>query len=215
MLLFLLAACTAPDGIALDDTAAEDTGAPDDTGADTDTDTGPDDTNTAPVDRDADGSPADEDCDDLDGAVFPGAEEVWNGVDDDCDAVVDGDGDWTGEVRLNASAVYEGRRYDFTLDCPFDGTRAAGAFDWAITCTPDAEDVNAQRLLGATLVVTPKDTDAPDARWAGAVEFTSGNGWDSDGEGVIDVDGFDDADVDVEMAGVSLAASGSGEIARV
>ncbi len=55
---------------------------------DTDTqDTGPiGSTGTAVVDLDSDGSPADEDCDDGNGAVYPGnVETPYNGLDDDCD----------------------------------------------------------------------------------------------------------------------------------
>ncbi len=46
---------------------------------------------TGPVDADGDGSPAWLDCDDGDPAVFPGAAESCNGVDDDCDEQIDED----------------------------------------------------------------------------------------------------------------------------
>ncbi len=42
-----------------------------------------------PVDGDGDGVPVDEDCDDSDPDVSPEADEVCNGVDDDCDGTVD------------------------------------------------------------------------------------------------------------------------------
>lgn len=42
------------------------------------------------VDADGDGWPDDQDCAPEDAAVYPGAEEVCNGVDDDCDGAVDG-----------------------------------------------------------------------------------------------------------------------------
>ena len=40
-------------------------------------------------DDDNDGVPDEEDCDSLDAAVFPGAEEICNGIDDNCDEQVD------------------------------------------------------------------------------------------------------------------------------
>jgi hypothetical protein len=40
-------------------------------------------------DADQDGFPVGEDCDDADPAVFPGATEVCNDVDDDCDGLID------------------------------------------------------------------------------------------------------------------------------
>src|SRR5689334_16258535 len=70
-----------------------------DTGSDTDTDTG-----TEPLDEDGDGFSIDEDCDDTDAAIHPGAQEVGSdGLDNDCDSAVDCDdtdliGDWVGDV---------------------------------------------------------------------------------------------------------------------
>ncbi len=49
----------------------------------------PEDTGEPPVDADGDGHDATVDCDDSDPAVFPGADELCNGIDDDCDAEVD------------------------------------------------------------------------------------------------------------------------------
>jgi predicted outer membrane repeat protein len=51
------------------------------------------------IDEDGDTYPAGVDCDDADSAVHPGAEEVCNGIDDDCDGVVDaGCPEDTGEI---------------------------------------------------------------------------------------------------------------------
>ena len=50
----------------------------------------PDDSGTfADTDADDDGHPASEDCDDQNASVFPGAPELCNGVDDDCDGTID------------------------------------------------------------------------------------------------------------------------------
>ena len=41
------------------------------------------------VDRDRDGIPRTSDCDDADPAIYPGAEEACDGVDNDCSGIVD------------------------------------------------------------------------------------------------------------------------------
>ena len=60
----------------------------DDSDDDTDDDDASDD-DTAPVDNDGDGWDSDEDCDDSDPDIHPDAEEVDDGVDNDCDGMVD------------------------------------------------------------------------------------------------------------------------------
>ena len=67
---------------------ALDTGDSGDTG---DEETGLDDTGDAPVDADGDGFLETDDCDDADPTTFPGAEEVCDGADNDCDGEVDED----------------------------------------------------------------------------------------------------------------------------
>ena len=49
------------------------------------------DEDTGPVDADGDGHAVDDDCDDTDASVHPGADERCNGIDDDCDGTVDED----------------------------------------------------------------------------------------------------------------------------
>ena len=51
-------------------------------------------------DRDLDGFHEFEDCDDLVSTTFPGASELWNGVDDDCDQIIDDGIDRSSSVTL-------------------------------------------------------------------------------------------------------------------
>ncbi|MCB9797128.1 MAG: putative metal-binding motif-containing protein, partial [Alphaproteobacteria bacterium] len=49
----------------------------------------PDDSGGGEVDADGDGVPAGEDCDDDDAGVYPGATELCDDVDNNCDGAVD------------------------------------------------------------------------------------------------------------------------------
>ena len=81
----LLAGCPTGMGEPDDDTATID----DDDATIDDDDSGPDDDDSSDPDGDGDGFLPPEDCDDDDPEVHPGAEEVCNGLDDDCDGDVD------------------------------------------------------------------------------------------------------------------------------
>ncbi|MBN2798189.1 MAG: hypothetical protein JXX28_03510 [Deltaproteobacteria bacterium] len=83
-----------------------------------------------PVDLDNDGTTADLDCDDLDASAHPGAEEVCDGVDNDCDGEVDngaldalsfyadGDGDGYGDAGAAIEACAQPAGYvTSSTDC--------------------------------------------------------------------------------------------------
>jgi len=99
------------------------TGCPDNVKPD---DTGVIDSNL--VDADGDGSTADEDCDDSDPDVHPGAEEICNALDDDCDGEIDegagalvyadADDDGWGNAEVTANACAPGDGWVDTVgDC--------------------------------------------------------------------------------------------------
>ncbi|MCK6523864.1 hypothetical protein L6R49_20850 [Myxococcota bacterium] len=159
------------------DETGDDSAAPDDSEE-------PVDTGEAPEDKDGDGVFTPEDCDDRDPAVAPGAEELFNGVDDDCDGQTDANGAWSGTADLDATATYEGKRYTFALRCPVTMERDTLYAEWEIVCEPDPDDSWAMLLLGERLTITPLDAYCWDLTlWEGAFIVRSSNGWDSEGEG--------------------------------
>jgi hypothetical protein len=100
LVLVLLVGCSrgytdkGNDPVGEDDTGGRDSAvdtdtSADDTGGDTDTE----DTTPPPVDEDGDGVTADEDCDDGDATVYPGAAELCDGKDNNCDGRFDIDDD--------------------------------------------------------------------------------------------------------------------------
>ena len=107
--LLLLLACTAPK---VDDPATRDDSEP-----------------SLPIDADGDGWFSPDDCDDGDPAVYPGATEACNGVDDDCDGFVDeeltpprwyadADGDGWGDASVFVDACVAPEGYvDDATDC--------------------------------------------------------------------------------------------------
>jgi len=156
VLLLLLPACR-----------NKDTGI-DDTGSVTTTDSA-----TEVVDLDGDGSPADVDCDDSNGAVYPGNTETpYNGLDDDCDEAtpdddLDGDGaglaedcdDEDPDRTPGATEVCDGK----DNDCNGHVDDAVGDLFYADEDTDGYGDPDAsvQSCQGATGYVAD-DTDCDD-----------------------------------------------------
>jgi len=148
--------------------------------------TKPDD--TAPegdVDMDGDGFLSEEDCDDDDPAVFPGAVEHCNGYDDDCDGYVDDD-----DPSVDADL-------ELSLDGDGDGWGSMDAADQAAFCEvpdegwvddgTDCDDDDADIHPGAQEYCNEIDDDCDgDIDEEGALDST----WYLDGDG----DSFGDDD---------------------
>ena len=208
-------ACTGPAAVE-DDTDAVDT-APDtsvdtqDTG-DTE-DTAP--VDTGPFDNDGDGHPRADDCDDDNADVYPGAEETFDGEDDDCDGNVDANGDYRGNHKWQGRAWFQGQPHDFTFQCPTVLTRELVNAYWTVTCTPDPSDEWAQLLVGETLTIEPKDPYLWDLEvWTGDVIITSSNGWDTTGTGQALWKNMDEVVVSTVLDTNYLDFSGNGRLYR-
>ncbi|MBN2798834.1 MAG: hypothetical protein JXX28_06760 [Deltaproteobacteria bacterium] len=159
-----------------------------------------------PVDLDGDGTTADLDCDDLDAAAHPGAEEVCDGVDNDCDGEVDNsavdaspyyadaDGDGYGDATttLDACSVPAGYVANDT-DC--DDADAAFHPGAPETDCADPADYNCDGSVGyadADADGVPACEECDDSRadvFPGADEVC--DGIDNDCDGSADEDPID------------------------
>ena len=162
-----------------------------------------------PQDADLDGFDETEDCDDTDRAVYPGAEEVWNDVDDDCDGRVDADGVFLGEVPVVATAIYEGAAYRYEMTCPASVTRAVPQMSLLLTCTPDPEEPLADLLLGETLTIEGASETVSLDTWSGIVDITSSGGWDTWADAELSWSDWDTVAFAFGRATVSLEISGA------
>ena len=141
----------------------------------------PDDSGTfADTDADDDGHPASEDCDDQNASVFPGAPELCNGVDDDCDGTID-------EEASDASTWF--------ADTDADGFGDAAAPARACTVpadhvadSSDCDDTTAEHHPGADETCDGDDDDCDgEIDEATAIDATT---WYAD----ADADGYGDPD---------------------
>ena len=135
----------------------------DDTAAATDGDggmtTGGDDgTGTdVPVDADGDGVSLESDCDDTDNTVFPGADELCDGVDNDCDGDVDEDPVEGTTTFLDADGDGYGDPETAQLSCdPPSGTVLDGS---------DCDDDSAWVYPGAPEICDGRQTDCAATDW--------------------------------------------------
>ncbi len=143
------------------------------------------------VDADNDGHCAEVDCDDNNSAVNSGAEEVCDGVDNDCD-------DETDEVEVgwcgDEAGCIGGRCIDFF--CDFVDPDVHSDFDGIVDCIeeqwgtdPELGDSDGDGLCDGADLSSVGDTDMP------CIGEYAHHGRDTDGDGTIDaLDPDDDGD---------------------
>ena len=141
-----------------------------------------------PIDADLDGSPEAEDCDDSDATAFPGAVEVCDGVDNDCDGGVDNEAADMATVWLDADGDGHGNPALPDTACEV----AAGYVDNDADCDDSRADIHP----GAT---EADCTDPTDYNCDGSTGYA-----DEDSDGVPACEDCDDTDPKVNPQGVEL-----------
>ncbi|MFA6131754.1 MAG: putative metal-binding motif-containing protein [Patescibacteria group bacterium] len=166
-------ACDQPPGFIEDDTDCDDSDPAYHPGATEDDCTDPNDYNcdgsSALTDADTDGWAACEDCDDLDATINPGAAEVCDDLDQDCDGTaddgiatipqyqdLDGDGHGNALVSTEDCAVLDGYVTDAT-DC--DDTNAAINPDEVEVCDGVDQDCDGTADDGLVTIIQFQDSD--------------------------------------------------------
>ncbi len=120
----------------------------------------------------------DTDCDDTDAAVFPGATEVCNGVDDDCNSIVD-------DGAVDATTWYADTDGDAFGDIGATQAECAAPAGYIADAT-DCDDTDASVHPGATEVCNGVDDDCNSIVDDAATDATT---WYAD----VDNDAFGDA----------------------
>lgn len=133
------------------------------------------------IDRDEDGWTADVDCNDLDPRVNPGAEEVfWNGIDDNCDGRVDGNGLYLGDADVTFRATIEGVNHRWDLSCETRVDRLGWSISLRISCDAPEEDPVALQAMGERFTVVQVENIADEESYAGGGRLESEAGWGTD-----------------------------------
>jgi serine protease len=118
------------DDATADDDDDDDTSVDDDDTSGDDDDTSGDDDDTSGDDTDGDGFASNQDCDDGNSSIYPGATEECDLVDSDCDGSLSegcgssGDDDDDHDISE--------QRYTFTLGCSMRAGRTGGGIGWAL-----------------------------------------------------------------------------------
>lgn len=124
---------------------------------------------TQVIDEDGDGfSVEDGDCDDTDSAIYPGAEELCNGLDDDCDGVVDEEP--TDPLLSLSQSCYSGPA----------GTEGVGSCQAGVQSCSGGTFGNCE----GEVIPTAEVCDGIDNNCDGEVD--DGGVCDADGDGVLD-----------------------------
>ena len=135
-------------------------------------------------DIDQDGFTEDVDCDDWNPNVYPGATEILNNIDDDCDGYIDGDGVFSGDLSMTATAIYQGQAYHFAQMCTGSIERDVGQVDMLVLCEIDQTQERAGQLLGGILTIEAHEVFIFEQSGGGNAMFQSVEGeveWDAQG----------------------------------
>ena len=133
----------------------------------------------AGTDADGDGYAAEDDCDDTDAAINPGAEEVCDGVDNDCDGSIDTD-------ATDQETFYDDTDGDGYGDAS-STTTACAQPSGAVSDDTDCDDTDASIHPGATEICDGADNDCDGSIDEGSAGTTTYYA-DDDGDGFGDPD---------------------------
>ena len=141
-----------------------------------------------PFDGDGDGSPVDDDCDDANPAAYPGAIELCDGVDNDCDGTID-------VAAADMTTWYTDADGDGYGDAG-SATVACDAPAGTVADATDCDDAAATFHPGAA---ETDCADPADYNCDGTVGYA-----DTDADGWAACEDCDDTDADVNDAGLEL-----------